>query len=243
MKTERIAKNAYIKGELESIDNMIDQMIISTGLLMDEETWIARPKIEEWFKEYRVDLCYLDLNWLIQIDEIQHSCPEHIEKDRLQDIELKRRGYETTRIKVYEDNFVHADAIKDLKAMLLKRIEAQSSYTPWRHEEFDIDEAHKHDNSLVFVNRLSKDVPFPLLKLPKELSERTDLKIVLLSHSPNYYKGSNLKMVDGVYSYEPLENQTHGGGYISWSGNPIQHNIMKSGDTAVNLTKGPIYIL
>ena len=243
MNSERIGKNAYILKELESAKGKVDQMTITAALLMDEETWIARPKVEQYFKEYRVDICYLDLKWIIEIDEIQHSYPIQSEKDRQQDIELGKLGYETTRIKVYENEFIHADEIKKLKSILINKVKDTKSFQPWLYNEFDIDQAHKDDPTLVFVNKGSDSNPFPLLKLSKEISERKDLKIVILSESPNFYKGSNLKMVEGVYSFEPFQKQIYGGGYISWSGNPIQHSILKSGDTAVNLTKGPAYLI
>ena len=239
----RNLKNAFIINEINKAKNKVHQLAIIAALLMDEDTWLVCPQVEEQKGIYRVDIFYPSLKWVIEIDEDHHATPEQILNDKNRDDYIKSLGYTSTRIKTYEDDFLHIDAVKQLKNELLKKIALVVNFQDWSPREFPIEQAVKDDPNLIFISRGKSENPFPSFKLDSKFHELSGLKVVILDESNGSFANSNLKMIDRVYDFKFISATPQGGGYINWSGTPSPHSIISSGDTVVNLSSGPYHNL
>jgi hypothetical protein len=240
-------KEQHIVKQIDSFKNKAHQIAILTALLMDTDTWVARPLAEENFtcanKTYRFDLFYPDLKWVVEIDEWQHLTDEQKELDKAQDEATKKLGIETTRIDISSVGFSYIDSVKKLKDKLFEKIKNTVNFNEWDGSYYDVNDALRDHSNLIFVSKGSKGDLFPSFKLKKDYHSIKNLTVVVLEPSENAFKQSNLKTVNGVYNLTWLNPTSAESGFVNWSGDSIYHSIVKSGDTITNLRPGPIHNL
>lgn len=242
-----LIKEQHIVRQIDKCKNKAHQIAITVALLMDEETWVARPLAEEDFtneeKTYRLDLYYPDLKWIIEIDEWQHRSDTQKELDKAQDAATNKLGIETTRIDISEEGFRYTTAVKNLKKKLFDKIKNTPDFKEWPGLYYEAEKAFRDHQNIIFISKGSKGDLFPSFKLKKDFHSIKNMTVVVLEPSENAFKQSKLKTVSGVYTLNWLKPISEESGYVNWSGDSIYHDILKSGDTITNLSSGPIHNL
>jgi hypothetical protein len=240
-------KEQHIIKQIDAFKNKAHQIAILTALLMDEETWVAKPLAEENFTfentTYRFDLFYPDLKWAIEIDEWQHLNEDQKELDKAQDLATKKLGIETTRIDITKEGFSYTSAVKELKKQLFEKISNVNEFKEWKDVYFEVDTALKDHSNIIFISKGNKGDIFPSFKLKKDFHSIKNATVVVLEPSENSFKSSKVKSVSGVYNLAWLKPISAESGYVNWSGNSIYNSIIQSGDTITNLSSGPIHNL
>ncbi|WP_439185827.1 AbaSI family restriction endonuclease [Carboxylicivirga taeanensis] len=241
--TEKELKNGHIVRQVKKLKNKEHQLAILAPILMDENLWDLMPHVEYWIKikntkeKYRIDLYYPQIGLAIEVNEKYHKSDQQAKDDKKREINIKNElQCDFYHVDIYEDGFIHIDAINKLKKELRSRVDATSDFQDWTEKSFKVEDALKDHPELIFVNKGKCKNSFPSFQLKKEFRDKENLKIAILIDSLNQFENKNLKAIDCVYDVTYLNGNDLKSGFVEWSGTTTSHSIQLSGETILNLT-------